>query len=103
MNPQQTLLFKYDATKCIYKSPTSYDISPIMELRGGSRHQRGLTLLPCVRMLATLDAERIRSARNYATDYLDPTFLTWGSRRLHESPGRSVQESKPNLGILRGL
>lgn len=47
-----------------------------------------LLFSPAIDMLSALDGERIRSARNYATDYLDPTFLAWGAKRfVSENPG----------------
>lgn len=47
-----------------------------------------LLFSPAIDMLTALDAEKIKTARNYATDYLDPTFLTWGAKRfVSEKPG----------------
>ncbi|KAH8779778.1 Alpha/Beta hydrolase protein [Diaporthe sp. PMI_573] len=41
-----------------------------------------LLFSPAIDMLAPLEPGRITRARNYGTDYLDPTFLSWGARRF---------------------
>lgn len=47
-----------------------------------------LLFSPAIDMLAPLDPEGITRSRNYGTDYLDPTFLSWGAKRfVSDRPG----------------
>lgn len=42
-------------------------------------------------MLAALEPEKIASARNFGTDYLDPAFISWGATRfISNKPGAEL-------------
>ncbi|KAI1381816.1 Alpha/Beta hydrolase protein [Hypoxylon crocopeplum] len=46
---------------------------------------------PAINLMASVDPSTITESRNYAKDYLDPTFITWGARRFVSNvPGCSA-------------
>lgn len=55
-----------------------------------------LLFSPAIDMLAPLEAENITRARNYGTDYLDPSFIGWGARRFVSDKA----EAKPYMNPL---
>lgn len=113
------LLQHYSSSKIVFSGDSAGGDIVISLLRYIADHgdetglpsPKGALLFPAIDMLAALEEERIRSARNYATDYLDPTFLAWGAKHLiSEKPGagpymkfagamKTVQGNKVDLVI----